>query len=710
MARESIAEQDKLYSLRLTPVRCLTNAQFDDQTTWDVDGGLRRLIEVVPEGITVHQNERLVYANHAALEQYGVKDPKELRGCDVHDFIEPSDQERWAAEVKLLNRENGQCRPIRIKRMRPDGSKLEVEIVAVAIRWKGKHAILSLIRDVTDRLATQEWIRELPSKGTHWLWETDDEHRFSYFSDGPNRVSMCQSHFLGMTRWEVVGVQPGDAIWREHIATLKAGQPFRDFEYWTRLPTGREVCLSVSGTPIFDINGDFSGYRGIASDITERKSTKRKIEHMALHDPLTDLPNRGNFIHALQRAVADAQRDAAKLAVLFLDLDHFKEINDVYGHSVGDKVLIEVAKRLKSCLHDTDLIARLGGDEFVVVANALDTSSISCLSENIISAVAKAYEFDDIEVQTTVSIGVAVYPDDGLDAERILANADLALYTAKEGGRKTWRVFDRHLQQRLRARRALGRELCDALDQQQFELHYQPLIDIANGRVRCFEALVRWNHPKRGQVLPDRFIPVTERNQLIAPLTEWVLEEATSQVGRWLAHHPEDYNIAINVSPSLIKIQGFVDMIDRCLAATACDPEHVTIEITEGALVDEAKVMPVLAALKDRGVTIAADDFGTGYSSMSRLKTLSIDALKIDRSFLKNVTCDANDATIFEALVKVGHGLGKMVVAEGVETTQQLKFLKKIGCDVAQGFFIGRPMAGANVPGWSERWRSSKLS
>jgi len=671
----------------------------------------RRLIEVAPEGVTIHQDNCLVYANQAAAEQYGASDPEELLGRDVRDFIVPTDQERLAARVKQLYDVGGQGRLTRFQRSRLDGNILDVETVAVAIHWRGRPAILSLIRDITARVQAKKRLEGFLETATNWLWETDVEHRFTFLSAIQNDTGLKQSDVLGKTRWELVGADiDQDEHWRAHMADLNARRSFDDFEYIRPSfePDDEKRYALVSGQPIFDPSGIFMGYRGTARDITEQKEAERTIAHMAMHDMLTQLPNRAYFTGELERACSAAQRDGTKLAVLYLDLDHFKDINDTHGHSVGDKLLIEVANRLRSCLRGGDLVARFGGDEFVmIVTPPYDLASIGYLGDRITKAIAALCDLDGFKIKTGISVGVAVFPDDGLDAERILASADLALYTAKKAGRGTWRVFDRRLQQQLQAQRSLDQQLRRALDQQQFELHYQPLVNIVDDQISGFEALIRWNHPDYGQMQPDAFIPAAEQNRLIIPLTEWVLQEAAIQLQNWATIGPSGRKIAVNVSPSMLKSQGVIDLIDRCLATTGCDPTQLVIEITEEALIDEANAISVLTALRERGVIIALDDFGKGYSSMARLKSLPIDTLKIDRSFLAHVADDANDATIVESLVNVGHGLGKRVVAEGVETAEQLRFLEAIGCDTAQGFFINRPMAASDIPRWFEQWQST---
>lgn len=842
MASKSPSERGKRLSseLRLASSQTSPSAIVEIGETTNDD--FQQLIERAPEGITIYQDHHIVFANQAAAEQLCASNPTEIIGRNAFDFIVPADHERVTAHLRRLYEGSIPSEVVRLQRIGLDGRITDVETVAVTTQWRGRQAGLGMTRDITVRVQAETRLQGFLATATQWLWETDAEHRFTFFSDGLDKTPFEAAGVFGKTRWELVGATPdNDKLWHAHVADLEARRAFLDFEYQSKTAPWSGQYRSVSGMPIFDVHGVFIGYRGTSRDITEqkraeqalkeseqrskmalegarggvfdidlisgdvtydeqsalmlgydradqvprqltdwverlhpedreaarirldqflegkievlrseqrqmtksgdwlwfdcigkvverdddgrplrlvgvrfditkRKQAERTIEHMALHDALTKLPNRFYFVSELERACSAVMRDDTSLAVLFLDLDHFKDINDTFGHSVGDKLLIEVASRLQSCLRGGDLVARFGGDEFVmVVTQPYDPTAISYLADRIIKTIAAPCDIDGLTVHTSISIGVAIYPDDGPDIERILANADLALYTAKRAGRHTWQVFDHRLQDQLQAQRFLDQELRHAFDRQQFELHYQPLIDIADDRISGFEALIRWNHPERGQVLPDAFIPAAEQNRLIIPLTEWVLQEATAQLQRWASIGLGEHKIAVNVSPILLKLQGFVDLIDSCLTTTGCNPRRLVIEITEEALVDEPKIISVLMALRERGVTIAIDDFGTGYSSMARLKSLPIDILKIDRSFLARVTHDASDATVVESLVNVGHGLGKKVVAEGVETAEQLGFLKKVGCDLAQGFFINHPMPAASIPSWFEQWQSSRL-
>ena len=604
----------------------------------------------------------------------------------------------------------GICQDVAYQFVKKDGEILDILLSATA-EWDACGQIersYAVLVNVTPQKEAEQRLQDFLATATQWLWELDAEYRFTFLSEGYNKAGFVPARILGRTRWEMAGVAPDkDDVWRQHVADLEARRPFRDFECRWIDPEGREHYRSVSGIPIFDAQGVFKGYRGTSRDITERKQATMTIERLALHDTLTGLPNRLYFTRELERACASVQRSDGKIAVMFLDLDHFKDVNDTLGHSVGDQLLAEVAQRLKTCIRRSDLVARLGGDEFAMIVNGRGELGSFChLAERIIKVIAEPFEIDGIGVRTGISIGITLYPDDEGDVERVLANADAALRTAKGEGRQAWRVFDRGLQERMLAQRSRDQELRNALERQEFELHYQPLINAVSGEIQSFEALLRWNHPLHGTVLPDSFIAAAERNRLIVPLTEWVLHEAMMQRQFWQdATSRGDVTIAINLSPLSLKVEGFVDFVARSLTATGCHPQQLVIEITERSLIDETRAVPALNALRALGVAVAVDDFGTGYSSMARLKKLPVDELKIDRAILSNVTHDEGDATIVESLVKVGRSLGMQVIAEGVETVEQLELLAGMGCHQIQGFLVAHPMAAAAVPAWIERWR-----
>ena len=420
---------------------------------------------------------------------------------------------------------------------------------------------------------------------------------------------------------------------------------------------------------------------------------------MAHHDELTGLPNRYLLRDRLRQALAHAQRTGEHLSLLLLDLDRFKDVNDALGHPTGDHLLRAAAKRLAGVVRISDTLARLGGDEFAVLqTNVPEAGGTAVLAERLVEAVAAPFTVDGQGIRVAASIGIAVHPDDGADADELVRRADLALYRAKHEGRGRFRFFEPAMDARARSRRQLEQELRRALDAGEFVLHYQPQVELATGRVDGVEALVRWRHPTRGLVPPAEFIPAAEACGLIVPLGAWVLGEACRQVRAW-----QDaglmLTVAVNLSPVQVRHDGLLEAIDDALDAYHLDGNCLEVELTENLLLDrsEAATDQTLRGLAARGIRLALDDFGTGYSSLGYLKRLPVQRIKIDRSFVRDIGSDPDDEAVVQAIVTMGHTLGKQVVAEGVETQAQLAFLRRLGCDAAQGFLLGRPTEAAQI-------------
>lgn len=632
----------------------------------------------------------------------------EVIGCQSADFLTDASRQYALETVLPKFMRIGVCHDVPYQFVKKDGAIIDVLLSATAERNASggiERSYAVLVNITPQRDAETRWreserrLEDFLATATDWLWETDTDLRFSFLSVGHCETTLDVSDILGKTRWEVIGVAANfDKNWRAHIADLEARRPFHDFEYQFVDSIGDIQYRLISGAPVFNAHGVFQGYRGTGRDISERAKAEKAIEHIALHDILTGLPNRLSFSQELERICAAASLGGDEILVVLLDLDHFKDVNDTLGHAVGDKLLVEVAKRLKICTRTSDFIARLGGDEFaMIVSRPLDLQSFVALANRIIGSIGERFSIDGHSVLTGISLGVAAYPNDGITGEAMLAHADLALYAAKSAGRKSWRCFDRSMEQQIQARHSLDEELHHAFMQQQFEAYYQPIINITNEDVASIEVLLRWNHPDRGLITPDAFIPAMERNRLIIPMTEWTLREALMQRQRWANLRLGEFRVSVNVAPLSLKADGFADLIKHHLAEARCDPRHLVIEITEAALNDETAAIPVLDALRALGVSIAVDDFGVGYSSMSRLKVLPVDILKIDRSFLTN---DKDDLAIVESLIKVGKSLRKNVTVEGVEMTEQLRYLEGINCDQAQGFLIAPPMSAADMSVW----------
>jgi diguanylate cyclase (GGDEF)-like protein len=455
------------------------------------------------------------------------------------------------------------------------------------------------------------------------------------------------------------------------------------------LADGRLVC--VTRQPMAG-----GGWVATHLDVTEQRRSEAKITYMAQHDALTDLPNRVLLRERLEHALAITRRGGPHLAVLMLDLDRFKEVNDTLGHPAGDTLLQGVAVRLRGCIRETSLIARLGGDEFAVIEYVADpVVEATALAERIRKALCEPFDLGDHQVITGTSIGIAIAPRDGTDSDEILKSADLALYSAKNGGRGSFRFFEPELDQLMHARRNLERDMRTALVNGEFELHYQPFVNVESGEISGCEALLRWHHPQRGLVLPAEFIPLAEETGLIVPLGEWVLRAACAEAAKW----PINLKIAINLSPAQFRSKELVTIIVGALATSGIAPQRLELEVTETVIMhDSEAVFAALGQLHRLGVRIALDDFGTGYSSLSFLQKFPFDKIKIDRSFVNELSGAKEESRLIaRAVVRFAVSLGKTTTAEGVETKEQLDVLRAEGCVEMQGYYFSRPTHASEV-------------
>jgi len=420
----------------------------------------------------------------------------------------------------------------------------------------------------------------------------------------------------------------------------------------------------------------------------------RMVRRLTLRDRLTGLPNRALLHDRLGQQLAHARREGNMVAVLLLDLDNFKDVNDALGYRLGDRLLCMVTQRIKAVVRATDTLARLGGDEFLLVQPQVRRSAdIATLADKILATVATPFELAGQEMQISTSIGVALFPQDGQDPDTLLQHAELALYRAKAQGRGQYRFFEPAMDDEAQARRRLERELRQALERGEFVLHYQPQLELASGRLVGAEALVRWNHPERGLVPPGEFIPAAEANGLIRPLGAWVLREACRQATAW-RERGWDLSVAVNLSPAQLRHRQLLPLIGVALEAAGLEPARLELEITEGVLMENVEQQGdgLLRGLTADGVRLALDDFGIGYSSLAYLRHLPVKTIKIDRSFVRDLGQDPDALALVRAIVSLGHSLRKRVVAEGIENATQLALLRELGCDEAQGYHIARPL------------------
>ena len=460
---------------------------------------------------------------------------------------------------------------------------------------------------------------------------------------------------------------------------------------------GSEIPIEDSVAPIHDRDGLATGAVIVFRDVSAARAMSLEMAHSAQHDFLTGLPNRMLLNDRISQAIALAPRHTSQVAVLFLDLDGFKHINDSLGHPVGDLLLRSVARRLVTCVRASDTVSRQGGDEFVVLlSEAEQWEDAAIVATRMLHAVAEAHSIDQRDLHITTSIGVSVYPDDGRDAETLIKNADTAMYQAKENGKQSFQFFKPAMNVRAVERQSIEESLRRALERDEFVLHYQPKVDLRTGAITGAEALLRWTHPERGLVSPAQFIPIAEDSGLILPIGRWVLRGACLQARRWVDEGLPAMTMAVNVSSMEVRAEDFVTGLFEILDDTGLDPASLELELTESVLMRHAdSAASILQAVRERGVQVAVDDFGTGYSSLSYLRRFPIDALKIDQSFVSQISADGDDTSIVTAVISMARSLKLRVIAEGVETLEQLAFLQDLQCDEAQGYYFSRPVPAA---------------
>jgi diguanylate cyclase (GGDEF)-like protein/PAS domain S-box-containing protein len=457
---------------------------------------------------------------------------------------------------------------------------------------------------------------------------------------------------------------------------------------------GSEIPIEDSVSPIHDREGQVTGAVIVFSDVSAARAMTLQMAHSAQHDFLTGLPNRMLFNDRVSQAIILAPRHAKKVAVLFLDLDGFKHINDSLGHAIGDKLLQSIASRLVHCVRGTDTVSRQGGDEFVVLLSEVEHPEDAAITaRRMLQTVAEPHSIDPHDLHVTVSIGLSVFPDDGQDAETLIKNADTAMYQAKENGRQSYQFFKPAMNVRAVERQSIEESLRRALEREEFALHYQPKVNLRTGEITGAEALIRWTHPTRGSVSPAQFIPVAEDCGLIVPIGNWVLREACKQARAWLDAGLSLGTMAVNISAMEFRHENFLESVFAILGETGLDPKSLELELTESVLMKRAEsAAAVLQTLKARGVQVAVDDFGTGYSSLSYLRKFPIDALKIDQSFVREITIVPDDTSIVTAIISMARSLKLRVVAEGVEKLEELEFLQAHQCEEAQGYYFSRPV------------------
>ncbi|WP_432742803.1 EAL domain-containing protein [Methylobacter sp. G7] len=500
---------------------------------------------------------------------------------------------------------------------------------------------------------------------------------------------------------DIIGKDDFQLAWKEQAEHYQADDrrimdsniPKLAFEDQQTTLDGTNTWLRTSKVPLQNEANETIGILGIYEDITEQKGTEERIHYLANFDPLTGLPNRTQLNDRLKYALSLAKRSNGHLALMFLDLDHFKDINDSLGHSIGDVLLIELAKRLRMALREEDTVTRLGGDEFILLLPGVDAIGAAQVAQKLLDAIAQSYWIELYDLALTASIGIALYPEDGGDLETLSKSADAAMYRAKQEGRQCYRFFTREMQEHSARNLQLVNALRHALERDQLQVYYQPQVSMEDGRVIGAEALLRWQHPELGRVSPAEFIPVAEGSGLILPIGEWVLRCAVRQAKAWADEGFGPLIMAVNLSAVQFRHPDLPELVTRILDEEGLPPEYLELELTEGvAMHNPQGAIAVMNNLHERGIRLSIDDFGTGYSSLSYLKKFKVYKLKIDQSFVRDINIDPEDKAIVSAIISLAKGLGLQTIAEGVETSAQLAFLREQGCDEMQGYLFSKPV------------------
>ena len=638
---------------------------------------------------------RIIEVNEAATKFYGY-DRKSFTAMYISDL-----NILTAAEIKKeMALAKKEARVFYNFRHRlADGEIRDVEVYSGPITLDNKTLLYSIILDITRRKIAEQALseteqrqRELLNNTSSVIYSKDlDGHYLSINRAYELYFDITEAQIQGKTDFDLFPADVARAFRRNDLKAIASNQPVESEESIFQ-ENGRHVFISVK-FPLRNAQGEIYAVCGISTDITQRKLAEEKILHQAHYDALTQLPNRFLALERLAQMLNEAQREQHKVAVLFIDLDDFKKINDSLGHEVGDKVLIEASERLTGVIRHIDMVGRLGGDEFIILLgglkNALDAQDIV---EKMLQQFHRAFFIDGRELILTATAGIAVYPEDGRSSSNLLRNADMAMYQAKALGRNTYSYFTEEMNRDVSRRLALEEQIRGALERDEFEVYYQPKLEIETGKIMGAEALLRWYNPVLGHVSPVEFIPIAEQTGLIIPIGEFVLTQALSILAQWQHQRSQRLKMSVNLSPRQFRDPELVNVIQAAITQANVCASCLELEITEGVLMGaQVYISEALSNLSKLGIIISMDDFGTGYSSLNYLRQYPFDVLKIDRSFVNGITSTSGDRELVNAAIAMAHGLNLKVVAEGVETTAQLEILKELNCDYAQGYLLGKP-------------------
>jgi diguanylate cyclase (GGDEF)-like protein/PAS domain S-box-containing protein len=660
----------------------------------------RTLFESSAEGIFV-LSDVFIDCNEQACRLCGCS-REQIIGRTPADFsppLQPDGRRSDDAANSYMNAAlAGKPQLFRWKHMKADGTLIDTEVGLNPVTLNGQRVLQATMRDISERTAAEEAMRSQVSA----MNAASDQ---ILIANSNGEVVFANSAFIeemGCSESEVIGKQMHEWMGIDHRQELDFDEIWNTAvengtwhgEILRRLDDGSDRYEDTTLTAVRDSSGEVESVIAIKRNVTDKKLCEERLDHLAHHDPLTGLPNRLLFSDRLNHSLAQAKRHDTKVAVMFLDLDRFKLINDTMGHKAGDALLWQVAGRLTNRLRGVDTIARMGGDEFTIVLTDIQSpEDAAAVAERVLSLFAEPFTLTGHELFVSTSVGISIYPHDGTDVETLVRNADTAMYRAKEQGKNSFCMYTESLNAAAMEQMTLLNNLRKALQNGEFSLHYQPRVDIQSGGIVGVEALIRWHHPQLGWIPPGQFIPLAEESGLIVMISEWVLKTACRQNKAWQESGLPEMDVAVNISARELEDDAFVRLVKRTLEETGLRPGCLGLEVTEGTLMRNPELSAeILHELKAMGVKISIDDFGTGHSSLSKLKRLPIHTVKIDQSFIKDIATNSDDASIAEAVVAMAHSLKLNVLAEGVETIEQLDLLRSLGCDEVQGYFIGKPL------------------
>jgi diguanylate cyclase (GGDEF)-like protein/PAS domain S-box-containing protein len=698
---------------------------------------LRGILDAVAEAVITIDDKNVIRSfNRAAEGIFGYK-PREVVGKSAETLI--PEFHRGAEESHIVDYlgdvgRNGEATVHHRHGRRKNGSVFPMEIAIAEFRHGLELLFTGIVRDVTEPLRVEEELkrtreeleRRVEERTRELSMEVAKRRQFRDKLRTTTKIveSLREAVVVMDSDFNVIDVNPAFTKISGYSPREVMGKPppFHDSlggegslnasvwksiirsgrwqgEFWSKRKNGEKYAEHLSISAITDETDRVIQYTAVINDVTQRKQDEERIQYQANFDTLTGLPNRALFLDRLDQALAATARTDRKLGLVFINLDGFKLINDTLGHDAGDVLLQESSSRLRECVRSGDTVARLGGDEFtVIMPNLGDSRNAVYVAQRVLDKLAEPFDVKNEEVLISGSIGITVFPDDAADVSELLKNADAAMYRAKEQGKANYQFFTADLNEQVRERLILKSGLTRALERGELALHYQPKLDIASGHITGAEALMRWNHHEMGMIRPDQFVPIMEETGQVVEVGAWALRTACLQHKAWLAAGYPSIRVAVNLSARQLRETSFVGVVEEVLKETGIKPEGLELEITESMLMSDAdRCVRALNELHEMGLHVAMDDFGTGYSSLSYLKRFPIDTIKIDKSFVNDIATDQDDAEIIKTIISMGHTLNRRIVAEGVETEEQLAILRNYRCDEIQGYLFSRPLDAENA-------------